>query len=87
MAKRLAAYALLVILSLILIQSVTASVEIIPVDDEVLFGDRATFTIKIHNEESSSQTYTIKSLESGILWDVKTRRMLLLPCCLGLGEF
>jgi len=73
MAKRFGISVIALLFCIVLIQNVLATIEVIPVDDDVLFGERATYTLRITNDDSTARTFTIKSLETGILWDVKTR--------------
>src|SRR3989344_3894049 len=63
------------LLLIFLLPSVIAatSVEVTPVVDHIIFGEKASFTITIANQREEAQTYTIVSPGTGILWDVKTQ--------------
>jgi hypothetical protein len=63
---------LVFVLFLPVVHAVT-TVDVIPVTDHIIFGERATYTVEIRNQRESAQTYEITSPTTGILWDVKTK--------------
>jgi len=67
--------ALLVLLVLLLPSVLAAStIEVAPLKDRILFGEKAEFEVTITNiREGQSQIYTISTTASGIEWGVQTR--------------
>ena len=66
----------LVFLLILLLPSALAAstIEIEPVKDRIIFGEKAEFDVKVGNiREGQSQTYTISTTASGIEWGVQTK--------------
>ncbi len=65
-----------IILVLLLLPSVLAAstIEVEPVKDHIIFGEKAEFDVIVENiREGQSQTYTISTTASGIEWGVQTK--------------
>ncbi|MBI4153216.1 hypothetical protein HY497_01715 [Candidatus Woesearchaeota archaeon] len=67
--------ALAFLLILLLPSAMAAStIEIVPIKDRILFGEKAEFDVTVTNiREDQSQTYTISTTASGIEWGVQTK--------------
>jgi hypothetical protein len=50
-----------------------STIEVEPLHDHILFGEKATFDVTVKNIRDSTQIYDISSTVSGIEWGVQTR--------------
>jgi len=66
---------LAVLVLLVLLPGVAAvtSISVDPLQDHIIYGERARFNVTLTNQESVVQTYEIFSPLSGLSWSVQTR--------------